>query len=557
MRDTEQLRLTLEDNNTSLSNIPNNRGRKEIISIIERANEIAVEPDPIGLIEKMLDLMIEITLAESANFFRLDPETDELVLTSVRGDFGGENIIGLRLNSQQVLPGISINRKQPVIVGDLPSTPYWLRTVDPGNASGNLNSINLSIATGKQIIGVVQLFNYKQAELDLLTVLSDRLAVEIDHRIELDATWQTNRRLWTLVDVIGEVAGTLDRNRLLRLVTENASRLVDAERSSVFLVDPATNEMVFQVAYSPSEREVPQGLSKNLDNSFPFNQSNRSVRNQIGISQETNSQQSGRFGFFNRSAITVPLRSEPLSEGSDANQEHVLGGLMALAKHNASFQQEDAHLMQVLANQTSTFLQVAEMYESAGELFLGVIRALAAAIDAKDPYTQGHSHRVSDYCVLISRELGVEESLVNDIRIGSLLHDIGKIGISDSILLKAGRVTPEEYAVIQGHPQKGVEILSQVKLLEPMLPAIAEHHERLDGSGYPANLAGKDISLMGRIVAVADVFDAMTSHRPYRPALSVPEVLSYLRENSGTLFDPACVRALEKILSKSNYTDNE
>jgi putative nucleotidyltransferase with HDIG domain len=228
---------------------------------------------------------------------------------------------------------------------------------------------------------------------------------------------------------------------------------------------------------------------------------------------------------------------------------------MALARHNASFQQEDAHLMQVLANQTSTFLQVAEMYESAGDLFLGVIKALAAAIDAKDPYTQGHSHRVSDYCVLISRELGLDESLINDIRIGSLLHDIGKIGISDAILLKAGRVTPDEYAVIQKHPQKGVEILSQVKLLEPMLPAIAEHHERLDGSGYPANLTDKEISLMGRIVAVADVFDAMTSQRPYRPALSVPEVLSYLRENAGTLFDSACVQALDKILAKGNSTD--
>jgi HD-GYP domain-containing protein (c-di-GMP phosphodiesterase class II) len=156
--------------------------------------------------------------------------------------------------------------------------------------------------------------------------------------------------------------------------------------------------------------------------------------------------------------------------------------------------------------------------------------------------------------VLISRELGLDESLVNDIRIGSLLHDIGKIGISDSILLKEDKLSPEEYTIIKRHPKTGENILSQVKLLKPMLPAISEHHERLDGSGYPLRKIGQQISIMGRIVAVADVFDAMTSHRPYRPALSVPKVLSYLKENAGKLFDPSCVQALEKILAKSKQS---
>jgi putative nucleotidyltransferase with HDIG domain len=226
-------------------------------------------------------------------------------------------------------------------------------------------------------------------------------------------------------------------------------------------------------------------------------------------------------------------------------------------KHNESFIEEDAQLMQILANQASTFLQVADMYESAGELFLGIIKALAAAIDAKDPYTQGHSQRVSDYSVLISQELGLDESLVSDIRIGSLLHDIGKIGIPDSILLKEGSLTAEEYAIIQGHPTTGVNILSQVQLFIPMLPAIAEHHERLDGSGYPYRMTDRQISLVGRIVAVADVFDAMTSRRPYRPALSVPDVLSYLQEYANSLFDAACVDALVNILAKSNQAEED
>jgi HD-GYP domain-containing protein (c-di-GMP phosphodiesterase class II) len=152
---------------------------------------------------------------------------------------------------------------------------------------------------------------------------------------------------------------------------------------------------------------------------------------------------------------------------------------------------------------------------------------------------------------MIARELGLDEILVNDIRIGSLLHDIGKIGIPDSILLKTSTLNLEEHELMRGHPRTGVNILSQVKLLDPMRPAILEHHERLDGSGYPAKLTDKQISWMGRIVAVADVFDAMTSNRPYRQALSVQEVLGYLHEKAGILFDPPCVQALDNILARS------
>jgi putative nucleotidyltransferase with HDIG domain len=334
-------------------------------------------------------------------------------------------------------------------------------------------------------------------------------------------------------------------------VTENASRLVDAERTSVFLVDPQTNEMIVQVAYqSPLEEKSQADSNQNSNRETylkpaTFHLQNRSAHCLTSFNQNSD------FSYYNRSAITVPIRSEPLIKNHAVDHKHILGGLMALNRPHASFGAEDAQLMQILANQTSTFLQVAEMYESAGELFLGIIKALAAAIDAKDPYTQGHSNRVSEYSVFISRELGLDESTIYDIRIGSLLHDIGKIGIPDSILMKAGDLTPEEYAIMQKHPEKGENILRKVNLLEPILPAIAEHHERLDGSGYPFKMTGRDISQLGRIVAVADVFDAMASRRPYRPALSVPEVLSYLQKNSDKLFDADCIEALINILTQS------
>lgn len=180
-----------------------------------------------------------------------------------------------------------------------------------------------------------------------------------------------------------------------------------------------------------------------------------------------------------------------------------------------------------------------------------MIQALATAIDAKDPYTQGHSQRVSEFAVMIAREMGFNEAEINDLRIGSLFHDIGKIGIPDQILLKNGKLNDKEYEYMKQHPALGANILSQVKMLEASLPAILQHHERLDGSGYPAKLAGQQIAWMGRIVAVADVYDAMTSNRPYRAGFSPEDVIAYLNTQAGVQFDEDCVEALKSALMRS------
>ncbi len=498
------------------------------------------------MVDGLLDLMLEITLADSANFFQLDADTNELVVTHIRGDSESQYLIGLRINRHQGLPGIALCDTRTIVVGDLTSEPDWLRAVDPATAASKRNVINLPVAHQAQTLGIIQIFNYQTADLDLLKILGERLAVEMDRRKEVDSTRLSNQRLLTLVDMLGEVAGTLDRNRLLHLVTENATRLVGAERSSIFLVDPNTRDRIFQVAYQSPEQENSPTLTQRPNK--PQTRFNLNLSGQKGQSSQF---QTGEFSYFNRAAITVPLRTEPPAGDSPDDGKHVLGGLMVLNRQGASFHEQDAQLMHILATQASTFLQVAEMYETSGELFLGVIKALARAIDAKDPCTQGHSERVSDYSVLIGQELGLDDSFLNDLRIGSLFHDIGKIGIPDGILLKNGKLNNSEFEFIKQHPQMGVNILNQVKLLELATPAILEHHERLDGSGYPAGLTDKQISWMGRIVAVADVYDAMTSDRPYRPGIENQDVLSYLHEKVGILFDTDCVQALENILSRS------
>jgi putative nucleotidyltransferase with HDIG domain len=193
-------------------------------------------------------------------------------------------------------------------------------------------------------------------------------------------------------------------------------------------------------------------------------------------------------------------------------------------------------------NQLMRGLSAAEAESRAA--YLGAIRALAAALDARDPYTAGHSERVSAVSMLMGRHLQFSEAELDVLRFGALLHDIGKIGVSDEVLRKPGPLTPEEFEQIKRHPGLGARILRQVPFLEPHLPIVELHHERPDGRGYPFGLHGDEIPWAARIVHVADAWDAMTSARAYRPARARADALAELRRHAGTQFDTACVEAL-------------
>jgi putative nucleotidyltransferase with HDIG domain len=180
-------------------------------------------------------------------------------------------------------------------------------------------------------------------------------------------------------------------------------------------------------------------------------------------------------------------------------------------------------------------------------LFLSSIQMLAGAVDEKDPYTRGHSDRVTRYSMLIADELGLRQEEVEKIRISAQLHDVGKIGIEDRILKKPGALTPEEFEIMKTHTTKGAAILRPVEMLRDMIPGIELHHESLDGRGYPFGLKGDQIPLMPRIVMVADTFDAMTTNRPYQAAMDPEYVIRIINSLAGTKFDPTVVKAMTKV----------
>lgn len=184
------------------------------------------------------------------------------------------------------------------------------------------------------------------------------------------------------------------------------------------------------------------------------------------------------------------------------------------------------------------------------ELFINSIRALAAAIDAKDPYTRGHSERVARYSSLVAKEMGLPSEDVRRVRLSALLHDVGKIGIDDRIIRKPTALTEEEFEIMKSHPVKGAAIMDAIPELHDVIPGMKHHHERWEGGGYPDGLVGEEIPLQARIVSVADTFDAMTTTRPYQQAMDLRFVFQRLRDLAGNRFDPQVVDALIRSYDK-------
>ena len=196
--------------------------------------------------------------------------------------------------------------------------------------------------------------------------------------------------------------------------------------------------------------------------------------------------------------------------------------------------------------------ELKDTYDKLEHAYMESIETLRYTVEAKDTYTRGHSDRVSSYSVLIGQKLGLSDEDINTLRIGGLFHDIGKIGVPDSILQKDAKLTDDEYSEIKNHPAIGAHILSNATIFKDIIPIVKHHHERYDGFGYPGKLKGEDIPYLARIAAVADSFDAMTSKRTYRNSLPLDVVISEFERCKGTQFDPDLADVFLEIL-KNDY----
>jgi putative nucleotidyltransferase with HDIG domain len=238
-----------------------------------------------------------------------------------------------------------------------------------------------------------------------------------------------------------------------------------------------------------------------------------------------------------RSAISVPLlgRSGPI------------GALYAdRTALRETFEGQQIDFAAAFAAHAAAALETAQLYDDREQHFRLTLEALAKAIDARDKYTAGHSERVTTYTLVLARAMKLPDADLEVLSRAGMLHDIGKVGVPDYVLLKPAALDPAERAIIESHVTIGYEMLKELPFLRDALPAIRGHHERWDGKGYPDKLAGNGIHLYARIMTVADSYDAMTSARPYRAALPTDEAARRVRADAGTQFDPAVVRAFDQ-----------
>ncbi len=230
-----------------------------------------------------------------------------------------------------------------------------------------------------------------------------------------------------------------------------------------------------------------------------------------------------------RDTVVLPLKP----------RDKLLGIIQVANKRgNFTYRPEDLDLLKILGSQVAFVIQNADLFQNLQRAYIDTLSALTSAIDAKDSYTRGHSERVTELSIKLATEVGIAPEEIEKIKLGGLLHDIGKIGIPEGILNKPGRLNDEEFEIIKSHPDLGLHILGKVEFLEAIVPIIRHHHERYDGKGYPSGLKGEEIPLLARIVSVVDTYDAMTTDRPYRKAMTLEEALKEIERCSGSQFDP-------------------
>lgn len=334
--------------------------------------------------------------------------------------------------------------------------------------------------------------------------------------------------------------GIISKEELTRSVIDAACRLLRSDAGSVMLIDQNDNEL-----YIAASKGLPAHVASSVKIKIGESVAGRVAQTCKPVFVE-NIETDIRFArpnsadrYKSKSFISVPLRVK----------NRVAGVLNVNASpKTAGFEDRDVRLLTILADQAAMTLENIELYNNLQDFYFEMIQTLARAIDAKDSYTYDHADRARHYAKLIAEKMRLPQAIIRHIEYAALMHDIGKIGIDEQILRKAGKLTAQETDIIKKHPTIGNRIISPVTFLAPVAPMVLYHHEWYDGNGYPEGLAGEEIPLGSRIVAVIDAYDAMTSDRPYRKAMPKERAISELQKGSGSQFDPQAVEVFVKIL---------
>ncbi|MDQ1257080.1 MAG: Response regulator [Candidatus Hydrogenedentes bacterium] len=349
------------------------------------------------------------------------------------------------------------------------------------------------------------------------------------------------REINELFNISETIAGIHDEHSLLEFVLNAALERVSAERGSLMVTteDGDSLEVVTSVGLSEEARTLPVQIGTGISGWVAQNVKPLLVED---ISKHPQVAEISR-RLHDASFISVPLErkaSTAFGASNSGNEPRVIAVLNVNEKKDGgSFTEGDLKVLSIVANHASAAIENVRLIRDIQIAHLSTLKSMALLLEAKDPYTHGHSERVRDYAVLAARRLGLSAQEIETLKLGAVLHDIGKVGVPDAVLNKDGRPTAEEWDMIKRHPVIGHDVLAPVRFLrEEHLMLVRHHHEKIDGSGYPDGLSGDTLPMAVRIIAAADSYDAMASTRAYRLARDPEYIVGELRKYSGTQFDP-------------------
>lgn len=434
---------------------------------------------------------------------------------------------------------------RPLLIPDVNDHPVSKSRISclPRNTR---SALSVPLAAHGRTIGVINVNNKKSGEVFTLEdqILLEMMAIQVTAAIENARLYEETRRQVSQLSAINEVgryiSSSLDSRVVLTGVVDTIMLLIPSDSASLMIaghdgqlraeIVRGIDESYFSAVQEDLNKGV-AGLVIKGRNAMLIDDTSRSPE-YIKTDDE-----------LPKTMLCAPLVARDKVVGVISLERELLGDARP-------FTEEQLSLLTILTSQAAVSIENASLYENLLNVYLETVQSLAAAIEAKDSYTSGHSKRVSIYAVAIAEQMGIDEDELKTLKHTALLHDIGKIGISKQILEKPTPLSGEEWNNIRDHPSVGAEILKSVAFLKDVGEQLKHHHERFDGTGYPDGLKGDEIPVGSRVIAVADTFDAMTSTRPYRRGLAADVAFTEIERCSGAQFDPLVVDAFLAIREK-------
>jgi len=353
---------------------------------------------------------------------------------------------------------------------------------------------------------------------------------------------ERTEELSTLYKISREVSSSLSIDEVLKTVLQRTTSILNAKIGAIFLFDTEKRLFFLRVHTGIKKRDIKDIKLKLGEKISGWVAKKDKLLLIKDISKDRRFRNISKENFYKKSLISQPLKSKG----------KIIGVInISNKKGKDGFTKDDEKLLRAIALESSIAIENALLYSRLSNVYMQTIKALASALEARDVYHHRHSENVTTYAVGIAKELRLSPKRINIIKEACQLHDLGKIGIPDAILLKKSSLNNKEWEIIKTHSKKGANILSPLVFLKEVRELVTQHHERFDGKGYPNGCKGRKIKLGARIMAVADSVDAMISNRPYRKSLTLKETINELKRNSRTQFDPRIVKACLKLLKRS------